>query len=72
MTLVIDNLKPDYLTDAIRLGAVVTYEPDDPTLIHACFTNCRAYVRDQYVKIRDQNHNVMILDKFEFSKMTIF
>lgn len=72
MTLIIDNLKPDYLTDAIRLGAVVTYEPDEPTLIHACFANCRAYVRDQYVKIRDQNHNVMILDKFDFSKMTIF
>lgn len=72
MTLVIENLKPNYLTDSIRLGASVTYEPDDPTLIHACFTNCRAYVRDQYVKIRDQNHNVMILDKFDFSKMTIF
>lgn len=72
MTLVIDNLKPDYLTDAIRLGATVTYEPDDPSLIHARFNNCRMYVRDQYVKIRDQNHNVMILDKFDFSKMTIF
>lgn len=72
MTLVIDNLKPDYLTDAIRLGATVTYEPDEPSLIHASFSNCRVYVRDQYVKIRDQNHNVMILDKFDFSKMTIF
>lgn len=72
MTLVIDNLIPKYLPDAIRLGAKVTYEPDEPTLIHACFANCRAYVRDQYVKVRDQNHNVMILDKFDFSKMTIF
>ena len=72
MTIEISDLIPKHQCDAIRLGAKVTYEPDDPKLIHARFNNCRAYVHDQYVKIRDQEHNVMILDKFDFSRIAIF
>ena len=72
MTIEISDLIPKYQLDAIRLGAKVSYEPDGPSLVHARFNNCRAYVRDQYVKIRDQNHNVMILDKFDFSRIAIY
>lgn len=73
MTIIITNLKPKYKSDAIRLGAEIISEPDGLPLetIRAELKNCRMYVRDQYVKIRDQNHNIMILDKFDFSEIRI-
>lgn len=72
MTIEISDLVPKYQTDAIRLGAIISHEPDEPDSIHVKLLNCRAYIREQYVKIRDQNHNVMILDRFDFSRISIF
>ena len=71
MTIVIKNLISAFKTDAIRLGAKITNE-DDSFTFRAQFENCRMYVRDRYVKIRDQNHNIMILDKDDFSEISIF
>lgn len=69
MNITIFHIPDDRRDDMLHIGGEII--ADGFGLIDVTFSNHKMYVRDGYVKLRDDNHHTTIICDDEFSSISI-